>query len=51
LQANSVFLLTFLFSELHIPSVCMAELVEDGWEEELAACSQRVLWHKSSGCE
>ena len=42
LQSSSVYLLTSLFSELHIPSACMAELIEDGWGHELTAFSSVI---------
>ena len=41
-QSDSFALLTTLFSEIHIPTACEAELVRHGWEKEVRAASSQL---------
>ncbi|HEV8718412.1 MAG TPA: hypothetical protein VGX03_37035 [Candidatus Binatia bacterium] len=51
-QSDSFALLTSIFTEIHIPAACVAELTKHGWEGEVRAASpQLVIVKLTSGEE
>ena len=42
-QSDSFALLTKIFAEIHMSTVCVAELTKHGWEEEVKAVSPKLV--------
>jgi predicted nucleic acid-binding protein len=42
-QSDSFALLTQIFPEIHVPTVCVAELTKHGWEEEVKEASLHLV--------
>ncbi len=50
-QSDSFALLAHIFAEIHTSTVCMAELTNHGWEEEVRAASPKLVIMKLASGE
>ena len=50
-QSASFALLIQIFAEIHVSTVCVAELTKHGWEEEVRAASPKLVTAKLASGE